>query len=126
MKPAGGGETARGEQPAAGAEGGEATGGMTPAGRSEATGGMTPAGRSEATGGMTPAGSTTGRRHRGAEDNVCGICGEIRFDGRSADVTAVARMTDAMESRGPDSDGVVAHGPVALGHRRLSIIDLSA
>ena len=31
-----------------------------------------------------------------------------------------------MESRGPDSDGVIAHGPVALGHRRLSIIDLSA
>ena len=34
-------------------------------------------------------------------------------------------MTDAMESRGPDSDGVVAHGPIAFGHRRLSIIDLS-
>ena len=31
-----------------------------------------------------------------------------------------------MESRGPDSDGVVARGPIALGHRRLSIIDLSA
>ena len=30
-----------------------------------------------------------------------------------------------MESRGPDSDGVVAQGPIALGHRRLSIIDLS-
>ena len=57
---------------------------------------------------------------------MCGICGEIRFDGQSADVTAVARMTRAMESRGPDSDGVVAHGPIALGHRRLSIIDLSA
>jgi asparagine synthase (glutamine-hydrolysing) len=56
---------------------------------------------------------------------VCGICGEIRFDGRSADVGAVARMTDAMASRGPDSDGMVAHGPIALGHRRLSIIDLS-
>ena len=57
---------------------------------------------------------------------MCGICGEIRFDGRSADVAAVARMTGAMETRGPDSDGVVAHGPIALGHRRLSIIDLSA
>jgi len=57
---------------------------------------------------------------------MCGICGEIRFDGRSADVAAVARMTDAMASRGPDSDGVVAHGSIALGHRRLSIIDLSA
>ena len=57
---------------------------------------------------------------------MCGICGEIRFDGRSADLAAVARMTGAMVSRGPDSDGVVAHGPVAFGHRRLSIIDLSA
>jgi len=57
---------------------------------------------------------------------MCGICGEIRFDGRSADVAAVSRMTGAMVPRGPDSDGVVAHGPVALGHRRLSIIDLSA
>jgi asparagine synthase (glutamine-hydrolysing) len=57
---------------------------------------------------------------------MCGICGEIRFDGRSADVAAVSRMTRAMVPRGPDSDGVVAHGPVALGHRRLSIIDLSA
>jgi asparagine synthase (glutamine-hydrolysing) len=57
---------------------------------------------------------------------MCGICGEVRWDGRSADVAAVTRMTGAMVSRGPDSDGVVAHGPVALGHRRLSIIDLSA
>jgi asparagine synthase (glutamine-hydrolysing) len=57
---------------------------------------------------------------------MCGVCGEIRFDGRSADVAAVTRMTGSMVSRGPDSDGVVAHGPVALGHRRLSIIDLSA
>jgi asparagine synthase (glutamine-hydrolysing) len=56
---------------------------------------------------------------------MCGICGEIRFDGRAADVAAVARMTGAMTSRGPDADGVVAHGPVAMGHRRLAIIDLS-
>jgi asparagine synthase (glutamine-hydrolysing) len=57
---------------------------------------------------------------------MCGIGGEIRFDGRSADVAAVARMTTAMTSRGPDSDGLVANGPIAFGHRRLSIIDLSA
>jgi asparagine synthase (glutamine-hydrolysing) len=57
---------------------------------------------------------------------MCGICGEIRFDGRQADVAAVTRMTGAMVSRGPDFDGVFAHGPIALGHRRLSIIDLSA
>jgi asparagine synthase (glutamine-hydrolysing) len=57
---------------------------------------------------------------------MCGVCGEIRWDGQSADVAAVTRMTSAMAARGPDSDGVVAHGPVAFGHRRLSIIDLSA
>ena len=56
---------------------------------------------------------------------MCGVCGEIRFDGRPADAHAVARMTDAMAARGPDSDGVFARGPIALGHRRLSIIDLS-
>jgi len=56
---------------------------------------------------------------------MCGLCGEIRFDGGPADVTAVARMTAAMARRGPDADGLVAHGSVALGHRRLSIIDLS-
>jgi asparagine synthase (glutamine-hydrolysing) len=57
---------------------------------------------------------------------MCGICGEIRWDGRSADVAAVSQMTGAMASRGPDDDGIFAHGPIALGHRRLSIIDLSA
>jgi asparagine synthase (glutamine-hydrolysing) len=57
---------------------------------------------------------------------MCGICGEIRWDGESADVAAVTRMTGAMASRGPDSDGVLARGPIAFGHRRLSIIDLSA
>jgi asparagine synthase (glutamine-hydrolysing) len=57
---------------------------------------------------------------------VCGICGEIRTDGRPADVAAVSRMMGAMTSRGPDSDGLFAHGPIALGHRRLAIIDLSA
>ena len=57
---------------------------------------------------------------------MCGICGETRWDGQAADIGAVSRMTGAMTSRGPDADGVVAHGPVALGHRRLSIIDLSA
>ena len=57
---------------------------------------------------------------------MCGLAGEIRFDGRPADVAACACVTHAMEARGPDSSGVWARGPVALGHRRLSIIDLSA
>jgi len=57
---------------------------------------------------------------------VCGLAGEIRFDGRSADVSACVRVGGCMQHRGPDGDGVWAHGPVALVHRRLSIIDLSA
>ncbi|MGD9988888.1 N-acetylglutaminylglutamine amidotransferase [Pseudonocardia sp.] len=56
---------------------------------------------------------------------MCGIAGEIRFDGRGADVAAVARITDALARRGPDGHGIHAAGPVALGHRRLKIIDLS-
>jgi asparagine synthase (glutamine-hydrolysing) len=56
---------------------------------------------------------------------MCGISGEIRFDGQPADVAAVARMTHAQSSRGPDGSGVWASRSVALGHRRLSIIDLS-
>jgi asparagine synthase (glutamine-hydrolysing) len=56
---------------------------------------------------------------------MCGICGEIRFDDSQADVDAVARMADRMQRRGPDGDGIVKSGRVALGHRRLKIIDLS-
>jgi len=56
---------------------------------------------------------------------MCGISGEIRFDGQPAATDAVVRMTAAMASRGPDGSGIVARGPVALGHRRLKIIDLS-
>ncbi|GAA2851907.1 N-acetylglutaminylglutamine amidotransferase [Streptosporangium fragile] len=56
---------------------------------------------------------------------MCGLSGEIRFDGRAADIGAVGRMTDAMRDRGPDGSGLWSLGPVALGHRRLKIIDLS-
>jgi asparagine synthase (glutamine-hydrolysing) len=56
---------------------------------------------------------------------MCGICGELRFDDRPADTSAVARMTGAQASRGPDGVGLWAAGRAALGHRRLAIIDLS-
>ena len=56
---------------------------------------------------------------------MCGIAGEFRFDGQFADAEAVARMTERLAPRGPDGSGVMAQGPVALGHRRLKIIDLS-
>ena len=57
---------------------------------------------------------------------MCGICGEIRFDDRPADRGVVARMLPALARRGPDAEGLWQEGAVALGHRRLSIIDLSA
>jgi len=56
---------------------------------------------------------------------MCGLAGELRFDGRVADIAAVDRMTACQAHRGPDGDGLWARGPLALGHRRLSIIDLS-
>jgi len=56
---------------------------------------------------------------------VCGIAGEIRFDGARADLCALERCTAAQAARGPDGAGTWAQGPVGLGHRRLSIIDLS-
>ncbi len=56
---------------------------------------------------------------------MCGIAGEIRFDGTPADVNAVTTMTAALHRRGPDGWGVHAGGHAALGHRRLKIIDLS-
>ncbi|MBB4305252.1 asparagine synthase (glutamine-hydrolyzing) [Rhodobium orientis] len=56
---------------------------------------------------------------------MCGIAGEIRLDGSFADGEAVARMTETLAPRGPDGTGILARGPVAFGHRRLKIIDLS-
>ncbi len=56
---------------------------------------------------------------------MCGLAGEYRFDDHPADLSAVSLMCDAMVARGPDDAGAYAHGPLALGHRRLSVIDLS-
>jgi len=54
---------------------------------------------------------------------VCGIAGEVGF-GAPPDAAAVHRMADALRHRGPDAEGFYTDGPVALGHRRLSILDL--
>ncbi len=56
---------------------------------------------------------------------MCGLCGEITFDGTMADTTAVARMVECLVPRGPDGQGSWSAGRVAFGHRRLSVIDLS-
>src|SRR3954465_1817801 len=56
---------------------------------------------------------------------MCGATGEVRLDGRTPDLAAVSTMAEAMAPRGPDGAGAWSQGRVALGHRRLKIIDLS-
>jgi asparagine synthase (glutamine-hydrolysing) len=54
---------------------------------------------------------------------MCGIAGEVRFE-HPPSTEAVRRMADAMAHRGPDAEGFASDGTAALGHRRLSILDL--
>jgi asparagine synthase (glutamine-hydrolysing) len=56
---------------------------------------------------------------------MCGIAGDLRFDGAPADMGAVEKMMSVMVPRGPDSGGTHGQGSIAFGHRRLKIIDLS-
>jgi asparagine synthase (glutamine-hydrolysing) len=56
---------------------------------------------------------------------MCGIAGQFFLDGLQAvDPALIQRMTDAIAHRGPDGEGQYVRGPIGLGHRRLSIIDL--
>lgn len=56
---------------------------------------------------------------------MCGICGILDLSGHQrADAALVGRMCDRMRHRGPDGDGFFTAPNVALGMRRLSIIDL--
>ncbi len=56
---------------------------------------------------------------------MCGICGELRLDGALSDLAVIRRMTAKLARRGPDHEGIISDGPLAFGHRRLAIIDLS-
>jgi asparagine synthase (glutamine-hydrolysing) len=56
---------------------------------------------------------------------MCGIAGVVDFTGAPVGRDVLERMTDAMAHRGPDGEGWHTAGPVGLGNRRLSIIDLS-
>ncbi|MDR0256973.1 MAG: N-acetylglutaminylglutamine amidotransferase [Stenotrophomonas maltophilia] len=61
---------------------------------------------------------------------MCGLAGEFRFTPvatppRPADLAAVERITHHLAPRGPDAWGFFSQGPIALGHRRLKIMDLS-
>jgi hypothetical protein len=60
---------------------------------------------------------------------MCGINGilRLRSDAPPVDPDVALRTRDAMATRGPDGEGfwVAPDGAIALGHRRLAIIDLS-
>ena len=57
---------------------------------------------------------------------MCGIVGFTGFTNSIDDPSAVlGRMMDRIKHRGPDSEGKYVDGDVAMGFRRLSIIDLS-
>jgi len=56
---------------------------------------------------------------------MCGITGLIHLDGAPVSPVVLENMTDAIAHRGPDGEGQWIEGNVGIGHRRLSIIDLS-
>ena len=56
---------------------------------------------------------------------MCGICGILKLNADdSVSPALLEAMTDRISHRGPDNFGYFLEGPVGLGHRRLSIIDL--
>lgn len=56
---------------------------------------------------------------------MCGICGKLNVDPEEpVDAMLLGRMLRTLHHRGPDGTGEYRSGPVGLGHRRLSIIDL--
>ncbi len=56
---------------------------------------------------------------------MCGIAGMVARRGEEVTASEVHRMCQTIVHRGPDDEGIYARGPVGLGMRRLSIIDLS-
>jgi asparagine synthase (glutamine-hydrolysing) len=56
---------------------------------------------------------------------MCGITGKLTYDGEPIERERLEAMTAAVAHRGPDSAGYYFGDGIALGHRRLSIIDLS-
>ena len=55
---------------------------------------------------------------------MCGIAGILELSGAAVDAGPLEGMVRAIRHRGPDAHGVWSEGPIALGHARLSIIDL--
>ena len=57
---------------------------------------------------------------------MCGICGQLRFDGDTPSSESLDNMMNKLARRGPDSNGKWLEGKIGFGHQRLSIIDLSS
>ena len=57
---------------------------------------------------------------------MCGITGQINFDGDPVSPDILKKMTDAIAHRGPDGEGHWVEENIGLGHRRLAIIDTSS
>jgi asparagine synthase (glutamine-hydrolysing) len=55
---------------------------------------------------------------------MCGIAGIVNLRDNHKQLTAIQSMTDRIAHRGPDAEGIYADHRIALGHRRLAIIDL--
>jgi asparagine synthase (glutamine-hydrolysing) len=57
---------------------------------------------------------------------MCGICGKLAFGGAEVQGSVITSMLGTIRHRGPDDEGMYLAPGIGLGHRRLSIIDLSA
>src|SRR5262245_45268805 len=57
---------------------------------------------------------------------MCGITGWVSGTTAGPDREVLKRMTRSLAHRGPDAEGIVIDGPAGLGHRRLSILDLTS
>ena len=57
---------------------------------------------------------------------MCGICGKLNFEKRDIEERLIQKMASTLVHRGPDDEGTFVKGQMGLGHRRLSILDLSS
>ena len=57
--------------------------------------------------------------------NICGLVGYFNFAGEPGSSHLIRQMADQLSHRGPDDEGTFVEGNLALGFRRLSIVDLS-
>lgn len=55
---------------------------------------------------------------------MCGIAVILHHNGKAPEAWRLRAMQQALAHRGPDANGVAAHASVALGHARLSIVDI--